>query len=223
AAGVAHEINNPLEIIYNYLTTLRALAQGHDTLETISKLGEEIAYIAAIVNNLVNLGDNDRLADEEIDLTDTISRILGLLRQSAKARRIQMDFTPGEDELRAMVNANEVKQVILNLIKNSFEAMPEGGVITVSTALQVEGGVPMAIVRVEDQGPGITAEKMGDIFLPFYTTKKSSGANMGLGLSVSYAILERYGGKLSAENLPSGGCGFTMTLPLTRKAVDSLV
>ena len=220
AAGVAHEINNPLEIIYNYLTTLRMLAQGHDTLETVGKLGEEIAYIAAIVNNLVNLGDNDRLADEEIDLIDTISRILGLLRQSAKARRIQMDFSPGGDELRAVVNANEVKQVILNLIKNSFEAMPEGGVITVSTALQTEDDVPMAIIRVEDEGPGIAAEKIGDIFLPFYTTKKSSGTNMGLGLSVSYAILERYGGKLSVENLPSGGCGFTMALPLTRKATE---
>ena len=89
-----------------------------------------------------------------------------------------------------------------------------------STALQTEDDVPMAIIRVEDEGPGIAAEKIGDIFLPFYTTKKSSGTNMGLGLSVSYAILERYGGKLSVENLPSGGCGFTMALPLTRKATE---
>ncbi|MEI6385433.1 MAG: ATP-binding cassette domain-containing protein [Spirochaetota bacterium] len=215
AAGVAHEINNPLEIIYNYIAALKKRVQGRDALDTVGKLGEEIAYISSIVNNLVNLGDTDRLADEEIDLTDTISRILDLLRQSAKSRRIRMDFSPSPDPLRTMVNANEVKQVILNLMKNSFEAMPEGGVISVSTARVNEEGLPMAIVRVADEGPGISAENLGDVFLPFYTTKKSTGSNIGLGLSVSYAILERHGGRLMVENLPAGGCSFSMALPLS--------
>ncbi len=124
AAGVAHEINNPLEIISNYLTALRRRVRTDDERETVRKLGEEISYISAIVGNLVDLGDTQRVAREEIDLNDVIARILDLLRQSARARRIRIVFLPGAAELRATVNANELKQVILNLVKNSFDAMP---------------------------------------------------------------------------------------------------
>jgi PAS domain S-box-containing protein len=213
AAGVAHEINNPLEIIYNYLASLRRRVRGDDTRETVNKLGEEISYISAIVSNLVNLADTNRIAREETDLNDAISRILGLLRQSARARRIRIEFAPAALELRAVVNANEVKQVILNLMKNAFEAMPGGGTVRVTTQEAAADGVATAFVRVEDEGPGIIAPNLTDVFLPFYTTKKSGGENLGLGLSVSYAILQKYGGRLSAENLPGGGCAFTMALP----------
>jgi two-component system NtrC family sensor kinase len=74
-------------------------------------------------------------------------------------------------------------------------------------------GTATAFICVEDDGPGISAANLNDVFLPVYTTKKSRGENMGLGLSVSYAILERYGGKLSVENLPERGCRFTIALP----------
>jgi PAS domain S-box-containing protein len=213
AAGVAHEINNPLEIISNYLTALRKRVHTPDAQETVSLLGEEISYISAIVSNLVDLADTGRVAREEIDLNDVAARILALLRESAKSRRIRIEFRPGRPEVRVMANANEVKQVILNLMKNGFEAMPGGGTITVSTEEGVVDGVATAFVRVEDEGPGISAANLTDVFLPFYTTKKSGGENMGLGLSVSYAILERYGGRLSAENLPGRGCRFTIALP----------
>jgi PAS domain S-box-containing protein len=213
AAGVAHEINNPLEIISNYLAALRRRVRTADEKETVQKLGEEISYIAAIVGNLVNLGDTQRVAREEIDLNDVIARILDLLRQSARARHIRIVFLPGAAELRAAVNANELKQVVLNLVKNSFDAMPDGGTIIVRTEASEVDGVPTAAIRVEDDGPGISAGNLNDVFLPFYTTKKARGENMGLGLSVSYAIMERCGGKLSAENLPGRGCRFTIALP----------
>jgi PAS domain S-box-containing protein len=214
AAGVAHEINNPLEIIYNYLAALRRRVHTPDAQETVSRLGEEISYIATIVSNLVNLADTNRIEREEIDLNDVIARILDLLRESAKSRRIRIAFRPGSPEVRAAVNANEMKQVILNLMKNGFEAMPDGGAITVATEEAIVDGVATALVHVEDDGPGISAANPNDVFLPFYTTKKSQGENMGLGLSVSYAILERYGGRLSAENLPGRGSRFTIALPL---------
>ena len=213
AAGVAHEINNPLEIIYNYLAALRTRVRTPEALETVSRLGEEISYIATIVSNLVNLGDTQRMAREEIDLNDVVARILELLRESARSRRVRIVFLPGAAELRAAVNANEMKQVVLNLMKNAFDALPEGGTIIVRTEESVVEGTTTAFIRVEDDGPGISAENPNDVFLPFYTTKKSRGENMGLGLSVSYAILERYGGKLSVENLPGRGCRFTIALP----------
>jgi two-component system NtrC family sensor kinase len=91
--------------------------------------------------------------------------------------------------------------------------MPAGGTITVTTAEEQLDGSPAALVCVEDDGPGIAAVNPSDVFLPFYTTKKAHAENMGLGLSVSYAILERYGGRLSVENLPRRGCRFTISLP----------
>jgi PAS domain S-box-containing protein len=213
AAGVAHEINNPLEIISNYVTALRRRVQSPEALETVGLLGEEISYISSIVGNLVNLADTGNLAREEIDLNDLVSRLLALLRESAKSRDIRICFRPAAGEVRATVNANEVKQVLLNLVKNSFEAMPGGGTITVSVAEEQVDGIPAALVRVEDDGPGIAAVNPSDVFLPFYTTKKAHAENIGLGLSVSYAILEKYGGRLSVENLPGRGCRFTISLP----------
>jgi two-component system NtrC family sensor kinase len=91
--------------------------------------------------------------------------------------------------------------------------MPGGGRITVTTGESTLNNAASASVTVEDEGPGISASNLDDVFLPFYTTKMGGGANIGLGLSVSYAIVERSGGKLLTENLPGGGCRFTMLLP----------
>jgi signal transduction histidine kinase/ABC-type branched-subunit amino acid transport system ATPase component len=212
AAGVAHEINNPLEIIYNYLATLRNRAASQSTRDTVNKLQEEISYISTIVSNLVNLTDPGRLDQGEQELNEVIGKILDLLPQSARSRNINIRFSSGKPAIRAWVNANELKQVVLNLIKNSFEAMPEGGTVAVATDEALRDGVSTALITVQDDGPGIRADNLIDIFLPFYTTKKARGSNSGLGLSVTYAILERYGGRITAENLPRG-CRFTITLP----------
>ncbi|MGA2478187.1 MAG: ATP-binding cassette domain-containing protein [Spirochaetia bacterium] len=216
AAGVAHEINNPLEIIYNYISVLRKRVRGEDTRSAVNKLSEEISYIASIVSNLVNLADGSRGGSEEINLNVVVGKILELLVQSARSRNIEITFVPGGPDVPAFAKAQEVKQVILNLMKNSFEAMPRGGRITVTTGTSTTDAAASAVVIVEDEGPGISAANLDDVFLPFYTTKKAGGANIGLGLSVSYAIIERSGGKLRAENLPGGGCRFTMALPQRR-------
>jgi signal transduction histidine kinase/ABC-type branched-subunit amino acid transport system ATPase component len=213
AAGVAHEINNPLEIIYNYLAFLRKRVPPGEAGATVARLSEEIAYISTIVGNLVTLADTPRGGSQELDVSEVVGKVLDLLRQSARSRKIRISFNPSTAEIRAWADATEVKQVVLNLMKNSFEAMPEGGEVCVRTAESMVDGTPCAVVSVQDNGPGIAAANLNDIFLPFFTTKKSGGANVGLGLSVSYAILERGGGKLTAENLPGGGCRFMMTLP----------
>jgi signal transduction histidine kinase len=216
AAGVAHEINNPLEIIYNYISLLRRRVHEEDTRTAVNKLSEEISYIAGIVSNLVNLANGSQGGSEEINLNDVLGKILGLLLQSARSRDIEISFQPHAREMPAFANAQEVKQVILNLMKNSFEAMPGGGRITVSTGETYVNGVAGSVVTVEDEGPGISAANLDDVFLPFYTTKKAGGENVGIGLSVSYAIIQRAGGKLYAENRAGGGCRFTVVLPRER-------
>ena len=213
AAGVAHEINNPLEIIYNYLSFLRRRTRDSDLREAVNRLRDEFSYISAIVSNLVNLASPQRIGTENVNLNEAIGKVIELLTYSAKSRKTRIEFKPSATEVRAEINGNELKQVVLNLVRNAFEAMADGGTVRVVIQRREEEGQSFAEVAVEDTGPGISAENLDDIFLPFYSTKRVQGTNMGLGLSVSYALLERYNGKLKAENLPAGGCRLTITLP----------
>jgi C4-dicarboxylate-specific signal transduction histidine kinase len=104
-----------------------------------------------------------------------------------------------------------MKQVILNLFKNAIEAMSEGGIMAVSL-VGSEAKNQIALI-VEDSGPGIPAGEAKSIFLPFYSTKRGASGHMGLGLSVSYNIVKKMGGDITAENLESGGCRFVVRLP----------
>ena len=106
-----------------------------------------------------------------------------------------------------------MKQVILNLLKNSFEAMSSGGEIHIAATLMTENDTRAVCVTFRDTGPGICDENPNNIFLPFYSTKKGQENNLGLGLSVSYGIIKKYNGTISVENIDSSGCQFVITLP----------
>lgn len=108
---------------------------------------------------------------------------------------------------------NEIKQVVLNLLKNSFEASDGGGVICIHTSSVNMDGRPFACIIFKDDGIGIDDENPDNVFLPFYSTKKGNDANLGLGLSVSYGIVKKYNGNISVKNLKGSGCEFTITLP----------
>jgi two-component system NtrC family sensor kinase len=105
-----------------------------------------------------------------------------------------------------------MKQVVLNLFNNAIEAMPEGGTLRVSIIRR--DGEGLAELAVEDTGPGIPSGEAKSIFLPFYSTKRGATGHMGLGLSISYNIIKRIGGEITAENLKPQGCRFIIRLPL---------
>jgi C4-dicarboxylate-specific signal transduction histidine kinase len=105
-----------------------------------------------------------------------------------------------------------VKQVLLNLFKNSFEAMPDGGVVNISTEIVSRDGTPSLRLLFRDSGQGVQFENPNDVFLPFSSTKKD-GANLGLGLSIVFSLIRKYDGDISVRNLPEGGCEFTILLP----------
>jgi signal transduction histidine kinase len=109
---------------------------------------------------------------------------------------------------------DQIKQVILNLIKNSFEAMPDGGKITIITTTGKISEHRTSRIIFEDNGPGIDVEELNSIFLPFFSTKSRSKKQLGLGLSISYRIIESFGGEMSVENLSAGGCRFVIDLPM---------
>jgi two-component system sensor histidine kinase AtoS len=213
AAGVAHEINNPLEIIQNYLAFIRYNFSNERLLSVVDTIQNEIVNISGIVSNLVSFSDKRSTDFEIVDVNEVITEIIGLLKYNAEYKCIEVEFKPKEKSLRLSVNRNELKQVILNLIKNSFEAMPDGGSININTFTTVEDGQMKTRIMVSDTGPGIAEEDIKNIFLPFFSTKKGKENNLGLGLSVSYAIIQHYGGSITAMNNEDCGSRFTISLP----------
>ncbi len=213
AAGVAHEINNPLEIIYNNLSYIKYNFQDAKLHEAIEEVHEEVSSITQIVSNLHSFSDNRASVHEELDINDLIRDIVSLLKYSARAKQIAITFEPYQDDILIRASKNEIKQVLLNLFKNSFEAMPSGGAISIHTLPVTEDGMQNARIQFRDTGSGIQAENPNDIFLPFFSTKKGQEKNLGLGLSVSYGIIKKYHGVISVENIDGSGCQFTITLP----------
>jgi len=213
AAGVAHEINNPLEIIYNYLRYIKRQFTNEELHKALDDIYEEISAIAGIVSNLHAFSDNKKLIEEDIPLHDLIQNMLTLIKHSAQHRQITIRFAPCNEEITIHANKNEIKQVMLNLLKNSFEAMPSGGEIFIHTSSIRQNGSLLVQIAFTDTGPGIQIENPTDIFLPFYSTKKGQEDNLGLGLSVSYGIITKYHGTISVENIGESGCQFLITLP----------
>jgi len=213
AAGVAHEINNPLEIIYNYINYLRYHLTDSQLNKVVRDLDEQIHYITNIVSNLITFSDSKNIAPEEININSVIQKMINLIRHNAKHKNIDIQFTKTSDSINVRMNENELKQVILNLFKNSFEAMPTGGTIYIQTEENGDGTSENVTIIFRDTGSGIKEEKLYDIFLPFYSTKKGEGNNLGLGLSVSYGIINKYNGDVTVENLKDTGCQFVISIP----------
>lgn len=171
AAGVAHEINNPLEIIYNYLTFLKFHIRGPEVEDTVKNIQEEMSSIANIVSNLHSFSDQTQRANEEIDINETIHSILKLIRYNAKYKHINIHFAPYKGDLSIQANKSEIKQVILNLLKNSFEAMSSGGEIFIQTALINENDEKSIQLVFKDTGPGISDTNINNIFCRFILRK----------------------------------------------------
>ncbi len=214
SAGVAHEINNPLGIIYNHLNYLKYNPNRQQMAETISFIEKELEDIKQIVSNLISFSDRSRVVIEGFDLSELIRAIISLIKIDARRRDITIEFTPAERPICIEAKKNEIKQVLLNLFKNSFEASEDGGHIRIATDTVTKAEAIWARIRFQDNGCGIHDEDPSNIFLPFYSSKLGKENNLGLGLSVSYGIISKYNGAIKVKNLKQGGCEFTILLPL---------
>jgi PAS domain S-box-containing protein len=214
AAGVAHEINNPLEILENCLDYLQLELTDQEHRKALKDIEDVKNSIAQIVSNLVSFSDNRTSVCEVFDINALIHGIINLVQHYSKNRQTQIDFHH-QNGILIQANKHEIKQVIINLFKNSFEAMPNGGQVLISTNLVEHAGSKWASILFSDTGCGIEAENLNNIFLPFYSTKKISGKNLGLGLYMSYTLVKNNHGDISVKNLAEGGCQFTILLPGT--------
>ena len=225
AAGVAHEINNPMAFVTSNVRLLsRDLAAQRELPEELREYVDDvlpatldgIRRVNAIVADLRRFARNDPEAPVEFDLNAEVSSALRL-SQGERRGRCQVELELGA--LRPIVGQpRQMGQVMLNLIMNAVQAVPaQGGVVRVRT--REEPGE--AVVEVRDNGVGMTREVMGQLFQPFFTTKPV-GEGTGLGLAVAYGIVTGHGGRIEVESEEGKGTCFTVRLPLPEEAPPGL-
>lgn len=209
AAGLAHEINNPLEGVSNYLGVLEQdLAEGRadDGLELVRRAGEGVHRAAEVIRQVLAYSDPGRTPTASLDLRGVVEGSVDFVRGSADHRRLSIELDLPAEPLWVEGNPVTLGQVFLNLLLNASEAQSGSGSITVAVAAAGDS----AVVRVADRGSGIAAEDLERIFEPFFSTSDSTG----LGLAVSKGIVDSHGGRIDARNREGGGAELTVTLPL---------
>jgi signal transduction histidine kinase len=220
AASLAHEINNPLSIIKNYLAiiggqVLRPVKSPQD-LEVLRDgmkvIEEEIDRIARIVAQLRQLQSPHKPVLKDVDINKEVTALAELFRATLSRKKLTLRTELDPRLGIVTICGDHVRQILLNLLTNASDAMDAGGIITIRTQMMDERPGYFSI-RVTDTGHGIPAENLVRIFDPFFTTKKD-GKGTGLGLSVSYGLATQMGGQLSAASTPGQGTTMVLSLPM---------
>jgi len=222
ARKVAHEINNPLGIITNYLATMSLkFSRDDDIQEELGIIGEEINRISSMVNQMDMFSQSAFTQLEKMDVNTVIGDLVHLIRPSLfKPSNISLTFRPDNNLPKIMASRDALKQVIINLLKNAAEAMSDGGDVAVTTTRvaknQYEQGVPPADgieIVVEDTGPGLPDSVKQNLFKPFVTTKNNG--HSGLGLSIIDKTVNELGGSIACKSEREDGTRFTIYFPVS--------
>ena len=214
AAGVAHEVNNPLEIMTNLVSYLRLTATDAKTGELLAKVEQEAERIQKIVDNLVLFSGRRDKPVRTMDIRLLIGEILDLIGFHVRDMNIEFAFKASDKPLYIDADHNEMRQVFLNLVRNSIEALREnGGHVRIDAEEVREFDQTKIRLTMTDDGPGIGMEHVEDVFLPFVSEKIGDGPNQGLGLSIVYNLVREHGGVISVKNLPVRGCQFVLEFP----------
>ena len=210
AAGVAHEINNPLMGIRNCVDAVAADPGDTEQAERYLGLaGEGLQRIAGIVRQLLEFARKRPQQHEPVDLLACVNKMTDLLAFRLDKEEIDVQVTSRCDETVVMGDPQQLEELFLNLMINACDAMPDGGRVEVRFSEPEPGWLT---AELADEGAGIDEEDLEQIFEPFFTTKEV-GHGTGLGLSVTESIVESHGGSISAANRPEGGAVFTVRLP----------
>ena len=214
AASVAHELNNPFSGVLTY-SKLLSKKVGSDSLnkeEALSyllKIESAVSHCSRIVRGLLDFARQSEPVLQPVALSSVIDQVISLVGHKAEMQGIKLireEMTPLP---QVMADFGQLQQVFVNLVVNAIEAMPNGGKLTINSSLGEDGWVK---VSVQDTGCGIAPENMEKLFTPFFTTKEQ-GKGVGLGLAVSYGIIERHGGRIEVQSEVGKRSTFTVHLP----------
>lgn len=209
AAGVAHEINNPLGtiLIYSHLIQ-KSLEPDDPKREDIALVISEANRAKDIVQGLLSFAREKKLRASEVNVNDILEEVLSLVVNQSLFHNIKIKKSFDQGPQTIVADETQLKQVFLNIILNAAQAMEGNGKLTISTIFDKK----QIKIKIADTGPGIPPEVMGKLFSPFFTTKEKG---TGLGLAISYGIIERHQGKIDVETDLGKGSTFVITLPVS--------
>ncbi|MFK7893545.1 MAG: ATP-binding protein [Granulosicoccus sp.] len=214
SAAIAHEVNQPLSAIRTYSASATVLldrqrhAEVRTNLDKIKSLTERLATLTTDLKTFARKSDQVR---EPVVLQDCIDVVHGMMKEDMRERQIQLKISVPDSPVVVMGTAIRIEQVLSNLIRNAMDATDEvhdAGIVKLTLTIDEDD----AIIRIEDNGTGLDTSAMERLFEPFFTTKPL-GEGVGLGLAISYGIIEELGGNLRVRNLDDGGAMFSVRLP----------
>jgi signal transduction histidine kinase len=209
---IAHEINTPLaalglNVSYLQAEVARHLDGGNPEIEEVSRaIAEEIDRLKRVVNDYLRFSRLPQPSLAETSLREAVEIFLDFIEPEARKLGVQSEIHLGHDPAYTRLDPDLFRQAFLNLVRNSFEAMPEGGTLRVT----LEGDNDDWVLRLEDTGGGIPADVLPHIFDPFFTTKKDG---TGLGLAHTRRVIEQHSGTIECQSSPGQGTTFTVRLP----------
>jgi two-component system sensor kinase FixL len=220
ASGMAHELNQPLAALVSYCGTALSLAETSPSLpeqftEVLGRATEQAHRASQIIRHLREFVSKDDDHKQPLELDPLILQVIDFIKSEVQQGSTRLEHHPGCERCRILANRVQVEQVLINLLRNSLEALQGAGIdqgrLVVHSRLLPQGSIE---VSVTDNGPGIDASMQGKLFEPFQTSKKSG---MGMGLSISRSIIESHGGKLWVDESYTDGARLGFVLPIYEK------
>ena len=216
AAGIAHELRNPLTAIRSTVQYLEnEFEKGTDQRKLAHDILDEVDRLNNIVGNLLSLARPAQSNLEEIDIRQEIERCANFIEAKARSQNIKLETDLEKDLPKLRFDPAELRQVLLNIMMNGLQAMPEGGLLLIKACCLVENsiaGSESILIRIEDEGTGIPANLRQKVFEPFFTTKVGG---TGLGLAICNSIVKRYNGEIWIEQAEGGGTEVNISLPIS--------
>ncbi len=220
AAGVAHEINNPLAVIAEEAGWMKDLLKEEDVAnspnfqeyrDTLKKIEYHVERVKKITHRLLGFARRMEPAEEKVLVNHVLVECVGFLENEARYRNIAINKELAPDLPTIASDSSQLQQVFLNILNNAIDAMGKDGAITLRTFRQDDAH--RVVIQISDTGPGIPRETLAKIFDPFFTTKEV-GKGTGLGLSISHSIIEKLGGTVTVDSEVGRGTTFTISLPI---------
>lgn len=221
AAGIAHEINNPLAIIGEKAGWMKDLLGEDDVAKSenfqelqdcVNKIRDQVERCKIVTHHLLRFGRRIAPIQEMVDVNQILAETVTLFESEASFREISITTNYDAQLPRISTDPTQLQQVFLNIIDNAIDAVDRSGTIAIRTSFDAVSSRQIAI-EISDSGPGIPKHLLGQIFNPFFTTKKMADGR-GLGLSISYGIMERLGGEIRVKSEERKGATFTICLPV---------